>query len=143
MYGSASVGWLIIQATDVGGRPSRVAADLEVTVSGPPGLAPQTVTIPRATSSTVVALGALPPDAQPTLRVSAPGVEAAELTVRPSRGSLPAVSGPAGGGTPAPAFEFGRWRIPVLWVFIPAAVAVLGLLAVVAWSMRSARPESP
>ncbi|MDA0364976.1 MAG: hypothetical protein O2843_03800 [Chloroflexi bacterium] len=67
-------------------------------------------------------------------------LDAAELTIQPSRASLPAATGPAG-GTPSAAFEFGRWRVPVLWLFIPGALALVGLVVVIVWTSRAGRGE--
>lgn len=140
MFGADSAGWLSLQIVTPEGSPGRAFTDVVVTLTAPPGVVPQSVTIPRGSSSVLVPLGPATSELTGAIVASSEGLGRAEVTFS----SPLAIAQLAGQDRQVEAtFNLGGVEIPVLWVLIFVAMATAGLVIVILISTRATADPRP
>jgi hypothetical protein len=124
MFGQSHAGWLVLQPLDSKGQPVSAIGPVTVTLAGPSGLVPQTVTIEPGQNAVAVRLGRLTAGTDAIVQITAPGLGASTVDF----------AALAGRGAPNQsqgiALHLGSLRIPIGWL-LGALLAITGALLLV------------
>ena len=140
IFGAQSAGWLSLQVVTPEGSPGLAFTDVTVTLTGPPGVLPESVTIPRGASSVLVPLGLVTSDLAGGIVANSEGLGRAEVAFT----SPLAIAQLAGQERQVGAtFNLAGVDIPVIWVLVFVAMATGGLVLVILISSRATEDRQP